>query len=295
MITPAKRLTHLALLAACILAIGSALSPAGSLAAESATVSANWSGYAVTGASQATRFHRVAGTWVQPAGSCVPGQETYSVAWVGLGGFNRGSDALEQTGTAVDCTYSGRPVYSAWYELVPAAPVTLKLGVRPGDVIAGSVSQKARRIIMQVRDLTSHATRTVVRTVSAPDLSSAEWIVEAPSICLTSRHCTPLPLTDFGTVPFSNASTTTTRTKRTAIDTASLKVTRLELRDYSQNETGQRMNAAFTPATGIASELSATGNAFTVTWQALSSKGSEEQQQPQPQSNLTSEAASVRR
>ena len=275
--------------------------PAGvTAAAQSSAVSANWAGYAVTGASKAARFDRVAGTWVQPAGKCTQGQETYSVSWVGLGGFNQGSKALEQDGTAVDCTRSGRAVYSAWYELVPSAPVTMKLTVHPGDRISASVARKAGKMILQVRDLTTNAARTAVRTFAKPDLSSAEWIVEAPSLCFTSTHCTPLPLTDFGTVSFSNASVNTSQSQRTAIDARSLKVTQLELRDYS-NGPGRRFSASVTPATGIASPLSASGNAFTVTWGELAGEGtagsSETPSEPEgpPLPGFTSAAASIPR
>lgn len=291
----ALALSALAVLA--IAAAASAVTP-GLAGAVTATVSANWSGYAVTGASKSARFDRVAGSWVQPVGSCVRRQETYSVTWVGLGGFRQGSKALEQAGTAVNCTSSGHAVYSAWYELVPAAPVTMRLAVHPGDQISASVAERAGRTILQVRDLTTHAARTAVRSASPLDLSSAEWIVEAPSLCFTTTHCTPLPLTDFGTVSFSNASVSTSSSQRAAIDARSLKVTRLELRDYSQGP-GHRFASTVTPATGIASALSATGNAFTVTWQALGGAGEGSQSQAPPQEqptpSLTSAEASARR
>lgn len=292
---PRRALALSALTALAIAASVCTIAPAA--AAITATVSANWSGYAVTGASRSAHFDRVAGSWVQPVGSCARGQATYSVTWVGLGGFRRGSKALEQTGTAVNCTSSGRAVYSAWYELVPAAPVTMRLAVHPGDQISASVAEQAGRTILQVRDLTTDQERTALRTVSPLDLSSAEWIVEAPSLCFTTTHCTPLPLTDFGTVSFSNASVSTSSSPRAAIDARSLKVTRLELRDYSQGP-GHRFDSTVTPATGIASALSAAGNAFTVTWQALGGQGDGSQAPPQEQPaapSLTSAEASARR
>jgi hypothetical protein len=287
----AKRFTAGALALLGVLAALGGIAP--SLAgAESAAVSANWSGYAVTGTSSSSRLDRVSGRWVQPTGRCLKGQETYSVTWVGLGGFREGSKALEQTGTAVDCTSSGRAIYSAWYELVPAAPVTMQLTVNPGDTMAASVAENAGRTILQVRDLSTGSSRTAVRTVAAPDISSAEWIVEAPSLCFTSTHCTPLPLTDFGTVSFSDAAVSIAKSQRVAIDARTLRVTRLELRDYAQGP-GRRFTAAVTPATGIASALSAAGNAFTVTWEALTGE-SEGPQASQP-SSITSAAASIRR
>ncbi len=291
-----RRARALSALAALPITMAASTIAPGIASAMTATVSANWSGYAVTGSSTSARFDRVAGSWVQPVGSCARGQETYSVTWVGLGGFRQGSKALEQTGTAVNCTSSGRAVYSAWYELVPAAPMTMRLAVHPGDEISASVAESGGETILQVRDLTTQQARTAVRSASPLDLSSAEWIVEAPSLCFTTTHCTPLPLTDFGTVSFSNASVSTSGSQRAAIDTRSLKVTRLELRDYSQGP-GHRFASTVTPATGIASALSAAGNAFTVTWQALGSQGEGSQTPPQqqPTPSLTSAEASVRR
>jgi hypothetical protein len=249
--------------------------PGAAFATQSA-VSSNWSGYAVTNVTPSTRFHRVAGSWIQPTGHCEVGEETYSVAWVGLGGFKRGAKALEQAGTAVDCSQAGTPIYYAWYELIPATPVTLRLSVHPGDAIAASVAQKGVKTILQVRNLTTHAVRTKVKTVLPLDLSSAEWILEAPSICIPDGRCTPLPLTDFGIIPFTKASVSTGKRQHMAIDAKPLNVTKLELRDYSDGRQAQQaQQAASTPATGVASALSLAGNAFTVTWQALSGQGSQ--------------------
>ncbi len=69
--------------------------------------------------------------WRVPTGACSNGP-TYSSIWIGLGGYSRSSNALEQTGTELDCTREGRAVYSAWYELVPAAPRDVSLGVNAG-------------------------------------------------------------------------------------------------------------------------------------------------------------------
>src|SRR4051794_18012155 len=88
--------------------------PAFADTAADAQTSANWAGYASTGA----QFSKVSGSWVQPTASCDSGGGD-AVFWVGIGGATGESSALEQTGTEVDCS-SGSPVYSAWYELVPA-------------------------------------------------------------------------------------------------------------------------------------------------------------------------------
>ena len=93
-------------------------------------VSSNWAGYAVHGAG----FHSVWASWRQPGVSCARGQTAYSAYWVGLGGYSSGSQALEQIGTEADCR-NGRPVLSAWFEMVPAASVPVSLPVSVGDDI----------------------------------------------------------------------------------------------------------------------------------------------------------------
>jgi Peptidase A4 family len=40
----------------------------------------------------------------------------------------------------------------------------------------------------------------------SPDTSSAEWVAEAPSACFSADRCIVVPLTDFGTVSFTNAT-----------------------------------------------------------------------------------------
>ena len=105
------------------------------------SVSSNWAGYAASGANgQDQSFSGVSGTWVTPAATCTPGTPTYSAFWVGIGGLSQNSQALEQTGSEADCSADGHPQYSAWYELVPAAPVTFRLNVSAGDTVTASVT-----------------------------------------------------------------------------------------------------------------------------------------------------------
>ena len=189
--------------------------------ASSPSVSSNWAGYAVAGSSgQSESFSSVSGTWVAPAVTCTPGQATYSAFWVGLGGLSQNSQALEQTGSEADCTASGRPEYSAWYELVPAPPVTIQLDVAPGDVVAASVTVRAHHVTLRFTDVTKGTSVTEHQRASALDLSSAEWIAEAPSQCDQSGNCVPTPLTNFGTVAFSNLSATSSGHTGTVADPA---------------------------------------------------------------------------
>src|SRR5258707_13897603 len=105
----------------------------GGLVPSTLVTSANWSGYSV--ATGAGAVSQVAGSWVVPAvSSSVSG---YSASWVGIDGAF--SSTVEQTGTSSDFV-NGQAHYYAWYEMYPAAPVTLDLAVKPGDAISASVS-----------------------------------------------------------------------------------------------------------------------------------------------------------
>jgi hypothetical protein len=194
---------RLALLAAAAIVAG-ALAPS----ARAATLlSNNWAGFvAVPHASVGSRFSSVSGSWRQPAVSCTAGRETFSAVWVGLGGDREGRRSLEQVGTNADCTRAGSAVYSAWLELLPAAPVEVKLRVHPGEQISASVTVRASSVTLRLRNLTTGARYSTTRRYSSPDVSSAEWIVEAPSTCDSAGDCTTLALADFGTVSFSSAT-----------------------------------------------------------------------------------------
>jgi hypothetical protein len=174
-----------------------------------ANKSANWSGYAVH--RSGVNFTRVTASWVQPSVSCVPGQRTFSAFWVGLGGYDLGANALEQIGTEVDCTAAGAIRSTAWYELVPQPTRATHLVVRPGDILSASVAVHGRRVTLTLRDTTTG--RSFDKTVSAAliDTRSAEWIAEAPSVCLDASSCQTLPLADFGSAQFTSARVQTIR------------------------------------------------------------------------------------
>ena len=142
-------------------------------------------------------------------GSASAGTSTASAFWVGLGGNSETSNALEQIGTEVDCSAAGQPRYLAWYELVPALSKPIKLVVTPGDRINASVTVAGTQVTVGMRNLTRKTTFSRVLHMAAPDTTSAEWIAEAPSACTTSgTNCRQAPLTNFGTVRFSQSSLT---------------------------------------------------------------------------------------
>ena len=172
-------------------------------------VSSNWSGYAAlapVGVSAA--FSDVTGTWVQPKVTCVAGRSDAVALWVGLGGDSEASQALEQLGTSAECNGSGTvPKYDAWWEIVPAAAVPIPLKIQPGDRVTAAVLVTGQKVTMSLKNLTRKTRFSKTQTVTQPlDVSSAEWIAEAPSSCTSSGRCRAVPLTQFGTVTFTNAA-----------------------------------------------------------------------------------------
>lgn len=189
-------------------------------------ISSNWSGYAVH--RDGLHFGQVAGEWRVPKVSCTEGLTTYSAMWVGLGGFSTTSRALEQTGTEADCDGT-QPLYSAWYELVPAASHELSLRVRPGDLMRATVRVHGTRVSLVLTDLTRHRGFSRTFTPSLTDTSSAEWILEAPGDC-SAAHCMTLPLSNFHRAVFSLARVVTRSGRRGTITNGHWTATRITLR-----------------------------------------------------------------
>jgi hypothetical protein len=244
------------------LAVAAFASLGGAAAASADTAqSSNWAGYAVH--RSGVQFKKVSGTWTQPQAICTPGQATYSAAWVGIGGFAVDSPALEQIGTESDCTAAGRAVSSAWYELVPAASRPVKLTVKPGDRMRAGVTVTGGEATLTLTNLTRHRSFTKRLHPSVVDTTSAEWILEAPSVCSRSWSCHTLPLADFGSTGFTAAAATTTQGHRGTINDRAWTTTKINLAATGRTFVS---DASSPPATAVASSLSAQGSAFTVTY-----------------------------
>jgi hypothetical protein len=250
---------------------GASASFGSATAAAAPSISANWAGYAVSGATRSAaaprpvKFKRVSGSWIQPAPTCTSGSASYAAFWVGLGGF-RSRAGLEQIGTEADCTVSGATVYTGWYELIPAPPVKLALNIRPGDAMSAAVTVRRRHVTLTLSDQTTGATLTKTRRLSGPDVSSAEWIVEAPSACDRSGSCSALPLANFGTVTFSAASATANG-HTGLISDPFWSTTPIELH-YQSNRFGRpQFSVPVTPANAVPAPLVSAGAAFSVSWQ----------------------------
>jgi hypothetical protein len=159
--------------------------------------SSNWAGYAATGGN----FTVISATWTIPNVSAGSGNSVSSDAtWVGIGGVN--TDDLIQAGTQA-IVQNGRVQYSAWWETLPQSSQPVAMDVSAGDSMNVSITQQADGTWQVfIHDTTSG--QTFQKNLSyQSSLSSAEWIEESPS----AGGRTLIPLDNFGSVTFTNAST----------------------------------------------------------------------------------------
>lgn len=158
-----------------------------------AQTSVNWSGYVSTGTPG--QFTSVSTSWTQPAVTC-GATDTASSFWAGLDGD--GTNSVEQTGTEADCN-NGAASYAGWWEMFPNAPVFYNNPVQPGDAMSASVTADGNgNFTLTLSDTTQGWTQATQQTSATAQLGSAEIIAEAPS------NGNVLPLSNFGTVSFSN-------------------------------------------------------------------------------------------
>jgi hypothetical protein len=172
-------------------------------------ISPNWAGYVAGGStSNPASFTSVTGTWTVPAATCTSGSAaTLSTEWVGLGGYT--TQRQEEIGTDTNCDGKGRPVYFAWFELVPFLSYTIKgEPVKAGDTMTGLVKVLSSSLVeLQIQNQTRNWTWSKNITFSPLDTSTAEWITEAPQTCLRFV-CNEANLANFGTVSMRGISAT---------------------------------------------------------------------------------------
>jgi hypothetical protein len=233
------------------------------------SLSENWAGYVATGKT----FSSVAGAWTEPTVKANPSSaQSYSAAWVGLGGASGQSQALEQIGTSADYV-NGRAEYYAWYELPPSTQVKLNIAIHPGDKISANVGVSGTTVKVSLSDQTTG--RSVVKTLqmSNPDRSSAEWIVEAPAAETIGGNYRILSLADFGKVAFTKA-TATAAGHVGAISDSHWSATRVQLSTqsgfgaFSRPGFGlARSRAALPQPSAGATTSTLSGETFSVSWQ----------------------------
>jgi len=217
---------------------------------DTTVTSSNWSGYADLASSGQT-FSNVSGEWVIPKITSSSG--SYSAIWVGLDGFN--SDTVEQTGIGSYAS-GGATVYYAWYEMYPKDETEItSLTVAPGNLIYADASyigyttsrrgSKEYEFDLTLDDLTTGKDFSTTQETTTDDArSSSEWIAESPA-----DSSGILPLANFGSVSFTDASTTLDGTTGTI---SSFNNDAIEL----ENSNG---------LDGVPSYLNSAGNSFTIT------------------------------
>jgi hypothetical protein len=211
--------------------------------------SLNWSGYAV---SSSQKFTYAQSRFTEPTITCTGSNNTWSSNWVGLDGFFKSNQTVEQTGTAAHCGGQGNktPVYEAWYEMFPAGSVNV-FSVKPNDVINTSVSFSNGKFTLTVTDITSGRSATHTAKCGSCKRESAEWIVERPELC-TATSCFLTHLADFGTTSLS----------------AKVRVAGVSAAQGIPNFRNYNITMFDTNNTQLATPGKVSGNAFPVTWDA---------------------------
>lgn len=172
-------------------------------------ISSNWSGYQINQTAQYAQSGWTVPTVSLPSPG-YSGSGYYSSTWSGIGGgFNAGSGALIQSGTAQDISAGGQATYYAWYEIVGGTHDTggevriNNLPVHPGDAVGSGVEWTPGGAVLGVCNFSGAGCINFTLASSAPG-TSVEWIVEAP------YYNGILPLADFDVVNFVNACWQTT-------------------------------------------------------------------------------------
>jgi hypothetical protein len=169
--------------------------------------SLNWSGYAVTPSGGG--ITAVSSTFTVPAAGLVP--PGFAATWTGIGGYN--TTDLIQAGTSEQSLPTlplVGPQYNAWYELLPNSetPISNCTGdanctVTPGDHMSVSITLVSGSTWHIAMTDAGHWTWSL-DVAYASSKSSAEWILEAPTLLVLQTLLAPV-----GTVSFGPTSTYT--------------------------------------------------------------------------------------
>lgn len=183
--------------------VGQTISPYTSTGSDTTTTSVpistltqNWSGYEAADGT----YTAIRGSWTVPSVSA-SSSESADATWIGIGGS--GTKDLIQIGTE-NTIIDGQDQLIAFYEELPAFAQPIgSIALNPGDAISASLTETDTGVWnVAMTDATTG--QTFAKTVEyASSNSSAEWIQEAPSSTTAI-----IPLDDFGSVTFSNASVT---------------------------------------------------------------------------------------
>jgi hypothetical protein len=248
---------------------------------------ANWSGYVATGKpGHVVKYTSVSGTWTVPKAICKKAQgAASSTVWVGLGGFKTTNQ--EEVGTNSNCDKHGKPVYFAWFELVPYLSYqtfpNINHKVSAGDEMTGLVKILNYRLVeLKVVNRTRGWTFMRKINFSSQDTSTADWIVEAPATCV-QYTCEEASLANFRSVTMHGIAATgdgktgNLSNRSWRIIPIKLVPTRLTVPTISPSaiSSGKRgkTGQAKSPAGATPGKPSDDGSSFGVKWVAVATRG----------------------
>ena len=190
--------------------------------------SSNWSGYI---AQNGTGYTSINGTWVVPA---VTATSSFSgdATWVGIGGVS--TSDLIQAGTQA-LIENGQVTYEAWIETLPQTSQDIPITIHAGDSVHVSISlenQSTNDWLLSFTDNTTEQTYQTNLTYTSSE-SSAEWIEEMPSITIDNISARDFSLDSFGTVNFTNCTTTQNGMSYTLTQAGAYPVTMLNSQDQA--------------------------------------------------------------
>jgi hypothetical protein len=172
-------------------------------ATRNATVSLNWAGWVVQPGRPITG---VQANFIVPKAKLTP--PGFSASWAGIGGYN--TKDLIQAGTTSDSVGGIAPRYYAWFEILPDSERLLinctgdrNCTVLPGNLMGIDIHLVGTNLwsvtVVNSRHWSWHANVSYKSS-----LSSAEWIIEAPTVG------TQTTIADVGSAYFGKISNFTT-------------------------------------------------------------------------------------
>lgn len=166
-----------------------------------AIASLSWAGYIISQSFNPDfAVSAIESSWIVPKIN-TSAANGYSSAWIGIGGqLDR---TLIQVGTEHDLI-GGQESYHAWYEMLPDYSVKIKeVTIKPGDTIYASLAladPAKNKWSIHLIDITNGQSFSISVHYNSTR-SSGEWIMERPTV-----NGEIAPLSDFGTVQFTNSS-----------------------------------------------------------------------------------------
>ena len=158
----------------------------------SAKESSNWAGYVAQGGpyTEVSGVFNVASLLAPQPTVCqsyitgTNASQCSASEWIGIDGYSQSSTSIIQTGIVLSpIPGSNNYTINAWWETYPNPSVFISsLTVSPNDVINASIAQiSPGNWSISLDDVTSGQTYSIAVSYTG-QLSSAEWIVEAPDI-----------------------------------------------------------------------------------------------------------------